>query len=583
MRALKFARFRPIFLAWLSLIMLLAACVPVQPETTQPVPTGGGAQTATPKFAVSPFCEDVTRDRELAERLLKKVNIEDAMVYDMIIVGPTSLVKEVLSRLLDVGQSNDLELVAETYALSDERALYAPNGESIGRLPSFFNPDKELGQSFANQTLARIRSARDEPLSQKARQFLREQLYLPGLREQGLSAAPNLLLSVKASTNHSGSGSPFDGPPHAFSGSYEDFRSQYAFSDMGIPTPISDQGQGVTIFILDSWPNVASARPEGMPADAYVVLNETPDLGGVNFPVEVYAPPLQQESITPLTGGEVHGLFIAGLAHTVAPEATIQVHRVLNDAGEAHLSDLVKALAAVEASLIAATKPAVINLSLGLSCLEVAADSVDAAAAAGIAEDMAALDDLHTKLLTILANQQVVVSAAAGNNSFPSVEHFVYSMAQCPLTAAGMGSGLDYPACLENVISVGASTQNPSAACYSNGGLNPDLFAFAGDGVEAINASCILVCTARHDNCTDNHCLYGVLGLSQSPEMFGFWSGTSFATPLVSGAAAVLLGRNMAHDKVSPCLVESARTTGGLHLLALDRALAPPPEATSCR
>jgi hypothetical protein len=563
-------------------ILLLAACVPGQ-EQGGTVPPGGDSagdlSTQLPNVDVSPFCEDVTTDSELAEQLIAQQD-QIARLRAMIAVGPISALSElVVPRLA----GNQFDLVVDLIPLSAERQLFGREGSEnkrIGSLPALARGDKPIADTFADQGLALIRVSDGAPLSSEARRYLRSRLYSPEMRSAGVVAAPNMRLTIGASTNHSGGGGPFGAAPHPYTAAspvdaYADFRGQYAFTDMGFPAPISDRGTNTTIFVLDSWP-VNPTWLDGLPPRSYLTLRPSLTMTNTDFDITVIAPPLTHTvgSTSTVLPGNVHGRFVASLAHTVAPEAEIQVYRVLNDAGETYLSDLLDALAFVEAELQAAPAlTGVINMSLGLTCLEIAHDHLDPEADAGIAEDEEALNALNNKILDILAAQQVVVSAASGNHSFPNLDRHIYSLALCPLTSEGLATDVDYPACLENVISVGASTKAPTVSCYSNGDLNPDLFAYAGDGLLVPLTGSSAICKPDYTTCTDNQCAKGVLGLKDIPGQFGFWSGTSFATPLVSGAAAVLLGAGVAVNDVPSCLIMNADTTGGLRRLNLPAAL----------
>ncbi len=126
----------------------------------------------------------------------------------------------------------------------------------------------------------------------------------------------------------------------------------------------------------------------------------------------------------------------------------------------------------------------------------------------------------------------IVVVAAAGNNSLPGTP---------PLP-------MELPAAYSSVIGVAASTDPGGRACYSNEGDVEAPGAEAGTGIN--RASGQPICVPRTEDCpgidataTPGSCEYGVVGLFKPSDSdqrdFAYWVGTSFATPLISGKAAV--------------------------------------------
>ncbi|MCR5789964.1 MAG: S8 family serine peptidase, partial [Lachnospiraceae bacterium] len=193
--------------------------------------------------------------------------------------------------------------------------------------------------------------------------------------------------------------------------------------------------------------------------------------------------------------------IVAGLDNTVgglgvAPEASILSVRVLNKKGSGYTSDIVKGVNyAVEQGAD------VISMSLG-----------------------GAYPDYNLqKAVTEAYDKGVVVIAAAGNSGVSS-EH--------------------YPGAYENVICVGAYDKNGKLASYSNYGDWVDLAAPGSNVLSAmvVNKSAYLRQENAFGNTVTNGCSYGEL------------SGTSMATPVVSGVAALILSVN---PSLTPSQVES--------------------------
>jgi subtilisin family serine protease len=243
-----------------------------------------------------------------------------------------------------------------------------------------------------------------------------------------------------------------------------------------------------------------------------------------------------------------HGLFAAGLAHAVAPQSEIHLIRVFNQYAMGDLFTLLQALHWF-INQSATLDKTVINLSLGLQKADTAdlpanmraqIDALIASMGTGYSLLAAGTDipvmALETTL-RIAEGHGAVITAAAGNDS-----HTVQSPAQIPAS---------YP----NVIGVAASNMERWKSCYSNTG---DIGAPGGDGGPGSAATCV----PQNQNCVPSEdCPYGLISLASmpgSPSGYAYWVGTSFATPLVSGLAALLLESGVASSAVASAITAGA-------------------------
>jgi hypothetical protein len=242
-----------------------------------------------------------------------------------------------------------------------------------------------------------------------------------------------------------------------------------------------------------------------------------------------------------------HGLFVSGLIHGIAPRAPLTLEPVLDEFGQGDLSLLLLGLKRVLGRK-APSEPQIVNLSLGFlphpARLPAAwyglprpqdADYLHAdelfdpqrgahwvaanRTAVGRAVDL--LEVGLRELGRYLSLNNCLVVAAAGNDSLARVE----------TRRARMEPRL--PARFDTVLGVAATTSNPrQPARYSNLGdeheLGDHVATFGGNSSDALEPE------------------DGVIGIyaGEFPDGrpnetgWAFWSGTSFATGIVSGIAA---------------------------------------------
>ncbi len=240
-----------------------------------------------------------------------------------------------------------------------------------------------------------------------------------------------------------------------------------------------------------------------------------------------------------------HGLFAAGLTYGVAPEAELHLVEVLNSHGQGDLHSLLRAMVWFTEEVLDCSDGhlhlteaeqlltgTIYNLSL-VARPDNEGDDLPPELRDIICEVAALFNYPQTPfpvislelIMQMIVDRGGVIVSAAGNGSAGK---------RVPLTA-----GL--PAAYVNVIGVGASNQKGERSCYSNEG---DLYAPGGDG--RADPASKSGCVPGHTTCAtgDANCPFGVVSVaSKLPggPGFAYWVGTSFATPLVSGLAALRL------------------------------------------
>ncbi len=232
-----------------------------------------------------------------------------------------------------------------------------------------------------------------------------------------------------------------------------------------------------------------------------------------------------------------HGLFAAGLVHAVAPDSSIHLVRVLNDYGCGDLWTLTSAVNefAAQQAQQGRLDHVVLNFSLGVHQPR----DLDKL---GWPPEIVSLDQaLHNA-----SSRGAVLVAASGNDSYAS-------RAPRPM---------QLPADWPYVIGVAASSQTPQRACYSNLG---DVTAPGADGRLSAGDACEP--QAHRCDPADAGCPLGLVSLAtQSKTGYRFWVGTSFAAPLVSGQAALLLSGGRQSPAVQRCILATAVPAGGLRV-----------------
>jgi hypothetical protein len=235
-----------------------------------------------------------------------------------------------------------------------------------------------------------------------------------------------------------------------------------------------------------------------------------------------------------------HGLFVAGLVYAAWRHADIHLARVVDNDGKGDLFTLLKAMMHWRQMLGPEPSPAVFNLSLG----------IEPASETFTREEKKALEELVGSKQGLGGPTESYVPLETdvnitGSAPVTGATAFALETVIRLLTKSGIGivaaAGNDYvpknggarpleqyPAMYKSVLGVAALSGDPRVglASYSNQG---DVAAPGGSGEPA--------------TCTTADCVGGVLSvyaqdIPTTSEGLAFWSGTSFAAPLVSGLFA---------------------------------------------
>ena len=325
------------------------------------------------------------------------------------------------------------------------------------------------------------------------------------------------------------------------------FEGQWAFGSQGIHRKAGlaerrNQGQGVRVGVFDTSPFPVSVSSVTLAMTPTLELKLLHPMPGGRLTPDSTAPDMRD-----------HGLFSAGLVHAVAPQSEIQLIRVLDDTAQGDLQTLNRALDTFISEVLQARgelQGAVINLSLGVH-------PPPEAEKQGLPTEI-------TSLRTVLSAARcagIVVIAASGNDS---------------AKIAPNHEAAQIPASWDTALGVAASNTERQVSCFSNQG---EMTAPGGDGGPKPK------CQQRIQTCiAPNDCAYALIGLSlTSPLGYTYWNGTSFAAPLVSGAAALVLGGDGpaqtavapsgGYDRVEEVFtrLKNSAASGSLNLTQLER------------
>lgn len=434
-------------------------------------------------------------------------------VQDQVIVtGPRAAVDDVMGRLQDRVERVSRVAFAD-YTAQVQRCAGLPP-ETVTDVYRITGPAPDVG--------AIIGAIRDTPGSNK------------------LHAGPNWLAGSPWEVGGSPwevGGSPWEvgGSPWEVGGSGGDgapqlaqpalYLAQWALEHIDLPDRLNVDGTGVRVGVFDTSP-LGTGETNALQLETinWVDQPQPLELWWVN-PAPVATLPLSASPYSqPISRS--HGLFVAGMLHRMAPGSRIELVRVLGDDNRGDLGTLNRAL---HDFLVTTGKEGdkylgtVINLSLGVRI-------PPGAAGFNLPVDVQSLD----YMMKVARCLDVVVVAAAGNDS----------------ANLSTPEGAQLPAALDSVMGVAASNIFDERGCFSNQG---DIAAPGGDGrgvgnqgeAVAVAAGGDTTCQPRLQLCQPNAtCAAGVaasVDLTPNGTGYAHWTGSSFATPQVSGLAALVL------------------------------------------
>lgn len=406
---------------------------------------------------------------------------------------------------------------------------------------------------------------------------------LGSLQDGGIavsSAMPNWILS--GARGHAGGG-PGTSPDPAPPGSW-----QFTVPDAGRWHEGVDEApaQAVIVAILDSWPGEQSLI-DARNKNALMHRLAAPDA------ITVWeCPALSPQVPKRFTYANAdHGLFVAGIIASIAPRAELHLLHVLNEQGLGSTDRLLCALGEC-LRLAQSGQRVVVNMSLYLLIPPDDAPLTmwdvwfkdDPGYHRRTPQQNAALlellDEPVEQAMTLLLDAGAVVVAAAGNDAIAFQRH-----AQPRLPA-------DY----DTALCVVATDSRGSIARYSNRADVPMtgncVATWGGQGVQS--GPHVVVPPAPPEPRDGVVSLYsqplvaiddgsGAAPAKGTPNASGwvYWSGTSFATPIISAIAANVLAKNeRAHEQAAAVPHLTPRGVMGRILAMAD----PPPDpAVGCK
>jgi hypothetical protein len=233
-----------------------------------------------------------------------------------------------------------------------------------------------------------------------------------------------------------------------------------------------------------------------------------------------------------------HGVFVTGLIRDVAPGAHIRLIRILNDYGGGDLYNIFAALTDLEVELgSGAIRRLVINLSLNimpdirrLPYVWFDHRQLPSTQLAGAVRVLAHIEEGLRLLFESLYAHDVLIVAAAGNDSFLSKKQ-----GQKPRPPR-------IPARYDTTLSVASVNSRFAPSTFSNAACIPPLNAgvatFGGDSDEKLDTNGL------------PEAVRGVYvaptfpGGEQNVSGWADWSGSSFATAIISGLGAHLIAQD---------------------------------------
>ncbi len=364
------------------------------------------------------------------------------------------------------------------------------------------------------------------------------------------------------------------------------------------PAMQSRTGDGVTVFVLDTMPNIkdqpdlvahaaSNAGTHNLLLNKIATEMDPSKSPYINFTYQKLSNLLAEDADDPIsTGLDIygdlygfnmpdHGMSVTGIVRDLAPNANIEYIRALNDFGVGDVCTLIHVLQGIQKRMSVGgdlyNKPVVINLSLvatphdrDLPRVWIGEDcSCDAEEFVMMIEDFAKLrTPLHLVIQSLSALGAVIV-ASAGNDS-----HVLQWRGHMDAMRMEERVGPRYPAAFPEVISVGAVDGHGNATVYSDypavppnhngiatyGGGLPTPVPPSGphsqtaatniDSLRAIYLAPLYPALAGEDKPREYS--------APNHDAWAYWSGTSFATPIITAVAARVLEKLMSDANPLP-------------------------------
>jgi subtilisin family serine protease len=266
-----------------------------------------------------------------------------------------------------------------------------------------------------------------------------------------------------------------------------------------------------------------------------------------------------------------HGLSVAGIIRSIAPAANIVCARALNDYGAGDVLTLIALLEHIKDQLLmqrgnqdpqAFNRRLIINMSLVISPFDsqLGCPEMGPVSSSGVREGL-------KSALQALADLNVVIVAAAGNDSDPRMPNPAVTDMTCmpDPPQGGKHFGPRYPAAfastIPQIIAVGAVDKTGLAAPYSNYPGEKGVATYGGSLLEKKNSSSGHTQLRRPIDALRvvySASRYPALSRKDDPlqdqppgdypetnkrddRAWAYWSGTSFAAPIITGLVACML------------------------------------------
>jgi subtilase family protein len=382
------------------------------------------------------------------------------------------------------------------------------------------------------------------------------QAHLDELAQSGLnvvSAMPNWLVTVAPQLH--GDGGPALPPspaPHVDLAAADTVQVGWhiSFSDTGLPLDTGG-AEDVLVAVLDTAQHPdrvvnAAMRPEFRRNRLLQLLAEDlrdasglleieydryPVISDVSTGHDFYSQPAYYKMPD-------HGIFVTGLIRDVAPGANIRLIRVLNDYGGGDLYNIYAALTDLEIELLSGRiGRLVINLSLNimpdirrLPYVWFDHRQLPSTQLAAAMRILTHIEEGLRLLFESLHGYDVLIVAAAGNDSF-----LVNRQGQKPRPPR-------IPALYETTLSVASVNSRYAPSHFSNAACMPPLNAgvatFGGDSDGKVDAN------GLPEAVRGIYIAPTFPGGEQNVTGWADWSGTSFATAIISGLGAHLIAQD---------------------------------------